>query len=321
MLSRLFGLLAAFQPTLIGTYPLGLNIDTSDLDIACACSDLDAFEDATRRALAALEVDGARIERLSVPAVVVAFAWGDIDIEISCQCVDVAEQTGFRHLVVEGQLLVLGGRELRDRVRACKRAGDKTEPAFARVLGLPGDPYAALLELEHWSPDRLRALVDRVLHPRPELVIEPYVGDRRELIALFRHADDSDQQILSYLDDGIIFVARDGGRAIGHVQMIGSGETWELKSIAVDPAYRASGLGRRLASSAQDHAARRGARRIILSTATADIALLRFYQRLGFRMFRIQRDVFSEAAGYPPEILSDGIRVLDQVWFDKTVDF
>jgi Domain of unknown function (DUF4269) len=35
MLARLFRDLAPFQPTLIGTYPLGLAVVSSDLDIAC----------------------------------------------------------------------------------------------------------------------------------------------------------------------------------------------------------------------------------------------------------------------------------------------
>src|SRR6185436_4085726 len=44
MLARLFRQLAPFQPTLIGTFPLGLQVDGSDLDIACTCDDLEAFE-------------------------------------------------------------------------------------------------------------------------------------------------------------------------------------------------------------------------------------------------------------------------------------
>ena len=161
MLARLLRDLAPFGPTLVGTYPLGLQVDGSDLDISCTCDDLDSFERALRAVLAELAVAPIRIERLPLApeAVVATFTWEGLEIEIFCQPLPVYEQAGFRHLVIEGRLLAIGGAALRDRVRELKRAGVKTEPAFARVLGLAGDPYAALLELEDWPWLRLRELV------------------------------------------------------------------------------------------------------------------------------------------------------------------
>jgi hypothetical protein len=165
VLARLFRDLAPFQPTLIGTYPLGLAIDSSDLDIACACDDLDGFEHALRATLSALGI-AARFERSSpIPAVVAAFDLGDVAVEIFGQALPVTAQRGFRHMVIEGQLLVIGGAALAARIRDLKRTGMKTEPAFARVLGLAGDPYEALLALETSPPDRLRDLVARALNP------------------------------------------------------------------------------------------------------------------------------------------------------------
>ena len=107
MLARLFRDLAPFQPTLIGTYPLGLAIDGSDLDIACTCDDLDRFERALHAALSALGV-APRLERSDAaggPAVVAAFDLGDVAVEIFGQAVPVTAQRGFRHMVIEGQLL------------------------------------------------------------------------------------------------------------------------------------------------------------------------------------------------------------------------
>lgn len=158
MLARLFHQLAPFQPTLIGSFPLGLQVDGSDLDIACTCEDLDAFERALRTALPALGIAQPRIER-SPTAVVAAFELGDDAIEIFGQALAVTAQRGFRHMVIEGQLLVIGGAALVARIRELKRSGVKTEPAFAQVLGLTGDPYEALLALEDWPPERLRGLV------------------------------------------------------------------------------------------------------------------------------------------------------------------
>lgn len=40
-----------------------------------------------------------------------------------------------------------------------KREGLKAEPAFAKVLSLPGDPYVALLELEPLSNAQLQEVI------------------------------------------------------------------------------------------------------------------------------------------------------------------
>ena len=142
-------------------------------------------------------------------------------------------------------------------------------------------------------------------------MIELHTGDRAELAALFRLADDSDRAIAAYRDLGDVLVARDDeGATVGHVQMIGP----ELKSLAVLETCRGVGLGRALARAGIAHARERGAQRILVSTAAADTRLLRFYQQLGFRLTHIERDVFTPAAGYPADLQVDGIRVLDRVW-------
>jgi ribosomal protein S18 acetylase RimI-like enzyme len=273
-----------------------------------------------RRSIAALGCSLERLDRVPfVPEAVVAeLAWDGMAIEVFCQPLPVSEQAAFRHLVIEGQLLVLGGEVLRAQVRELKRAGVKTEVAFARVLGLAGDPYAALLALEGWAPDRLRRLIEAARAERVPPSIEIYEGDRAALLPLFRLADDSEPAIAGYLARGTVLVATERGRHVGHVQMIqgDAPTTWELKSIAVVESHRGSGLGQALIAMGISHVARCGARTVVLSTGAADTALLRFYQRRGFRLRRVERDFFTPAAGYPPNLHVDGIRLLDRVWLD-----
>ena len=47
-----------------------------------------------------------------------------------------------QHLIIEEQ-----GEEFREQVIKLKLQGYKTEPAFAKLLGLKGDPYVAMLEV------------------------------------------------------------------------------------------------------------------------------------------------------------------------------
>ena len=47
-------------------------------------------------------------------------------------------------MVIEGRLLDLAGESFRHNVIELEQSGLKTEPAFARLLGLNGDPYEAL---------------------------------------------------------------------------------------------------------------------------------------------------------------------------------
>jgi GNAT superfamily N-acetyltransferase len=151
--------------------------------------------------------------------------------------------------------------------------------------------------------------------------ITPYASDRAALRSLFRLADDSDQEIESYLERGSVLVAMEGDDIVGHVQIVDTdiAATCELKSLAVVEARRGMGLGRQLIEAALAHARERRATRVLIATGAADTQLLRFYQRIGFRMLRVERDAFTPAAGYPAALFVDGIRLLDRVWLDLTL--
>jgi GNAT superfamily N-acetyltransferase len=149
--------------------------------------------------------------------------------------------------------------------------------------------------------------------------VEIFTGKRESLSRLFALADDSPEEIASYISLGEIFVAREGELVIGHLQILetDSAGVFELKSMAVTEAHQGRGIGRRLVEAAVVRCRVRGGHRLIVSTATSDIGNLRFYQRLGFRMYRIVRDAFSPSRGYKEAMLIDGIPLRDQVFLDR----
>lgn len=168
-LAGLLDRLAPFRPLVAGTYPLGLHVEGSDIDVLCEVSAPAALESFVRAHpdwFANATVESA--DDVTPPACVVRLRLDGLAIEIFGQAVPVHRQVAFRHMIVEGRLLSLGGPALADRVRALKASGVKTEPAFARALGLTGDPYATLLDLEEATTDELRALVDAI-HREPRL--------------------------------------------------------------------------------------------------------------------------------------------------------
>ncbi|MDT3439771.1 MULTISPECIES: GNAT family N-acetyltransferase [unclassified Pseudofrankia] len=148
--------------------------------------------------------------------------------------------------------------------------------------------------------------------------IRRYEGDRDALRPLFGEADDSEQEIDVYLPLGEVLVATDDDRLVGHLQLIDlPGNDLELKSMAVVEEWRGTGVGRALVTEAVRHGRKRERSRMLVATATADIGNLRFYQRLGFRMLRIERNAFGPSTGYPDGIVIDGIPLLDRVWLDR----
>lgn len=140
--------LATFVPLLAGTIPLAIDIPGSDLDIICcwACKEdfekalLTHFSTAARFSIKHTIVKGCE-------SIVANCTLGDFVVEFFGQGRPSQEQDAYRHMLIEHKLLQQHGEAFRQQVVALKKAGIKTEPAFARLLHFTGDPYEALLHL------------------------------------------------------------------------------------------------------------------------------------------------------------------------------
>lgn len=151
--------LADFDPHVAGTPPLGIDLPSSDLDILCHASDADRFMHAIWSAFADCPDFSIRQWTDSDRPVIATFACAGWPFEIFGQARPVRQQYGWRHFCMERRLLALGGAPFRAAIIAARGRGIKTEPAFAQVLGLPGDPYRALLDLEKHSDAELAQLL------------------------------------------------------------------------------------------------------------------------------------------------------------------
>ncbi|MES0810635.1 DUF4269 domain-containing protein [Roseibium sp. SCPC15] len=166
---RLLYRLSEFNPVVIGTPPLGIAIESSDIDIACSAEDLSHFGNTVKLQFGDLQEFRLRsVDHLSNPAVVASFIALDWQIELFCQELETDDQWGVRHFRVEQRLLTIEP-ELRREVLELKQQGLKTEPAFAHLLKLPGNPYEAMLDLAENSDGELREIINHRSQsdPRP----------------------------------------------------------------------------------------------------------------------------------------------------------
>ncbi|MEK6477231.1 DUF4269 domain-containing protein [Catalinimonas sp. 4WD22] len=152
--------LKAYSPVLCGTIPLNLNVSGSDLDIICEAADFRYLESILLRHYAHLSDFSIRhTEIRRVLSLVTNFSSGDFKIEVFVQAQPVKQQYAFRHMCIEKRILDLAGDSFCQQVICLKAQGLKTEPAFAQLLKLQGDPYDALLELESYRDNEILYLL------------------------------------------------------------------------------------------------------------------------------------------------------------------
>lgn len=149
--------LLVFDPRVVGTLPLGLAVPGSDVDIVCHAVDPVGFAEVIWRRYHSCD-DFLLYQWTSAGHPVIAsFAWDGWPFEIFAAQRPVEEQHGWLHFEVERRLLALDDGRLRNAVMRLRSQGAKTEPAFAAVLGIAGDPYRGLLDLVDETDDQLRA--------------------------------------------------------------------------------------------------------------------------------------------------------------------
>lgn len=145
--NNIFTILNEFNPILVGTIPIKIDIDSSDLDIICFFKNKEQFisnlilnfENKSQFSIREIKIN-------KVDSIVASFSLENFEIEIFGQNIPTKEQLGYRHMIIEHQILDAKDENFRLEIIRQKQNGLKTEPAFAKVLGLVGDPYEELLK-------------------------------------------------------------------------------------------------------------------------------------------------------------------------------
>jgi hypothetical protein len=143
-------------PALVGSLPLDLALDESDIDFVAHAMDLRVFGNQLKSEFG--NIDSFRSSRgivLGIATLMTEFTFNGERFEIFTQSTLVPRQNAVIHLLVEERLLQLGGKKFRTQILSERQFGAKTEIAFGVVLGLE-DPYRELLALEDLSDNELR---------------------------------------------------------------------------------------------------------------------------------------------------------------------
>jgi ribosomal protein S18 acetylase RimI-like enzyme len=157
------------------------------------------------------------------------------------------------------------------------------------------------------------------------LHVEPLAegADREPFVPLLLLADEP-EPLRTYLNDGDLYVMREaGGDPVGVTLALphpNEPNTFELKAVAIAETHPNRGLGQRMLRGVIADLRRRGVRRVVVGTSNAGIGQIAFYQKAGFRLWRIERDYFTPAKGYDPEERENGLPHRDMVWFDQVLD-
>jgi ribosomal protein S18 acetylase RimI-like enzyme len=145
---------------------------------------------------------------------------------------------------------------------------------------------------------------------------------RDPLIPLLRLADESEAEVRGYYQQGDLYALwgadTEPRRPLGVVLVLPvAGGAMELKAVAVAETHHNRGLGKRLLAAVLSDLRARGVGRVVVGTSNAGIGQFAFYQKAGFRFWRIERDYFTPERGYDPDARENGLAHRDMVWFDQ----
>jgi len=141
--------LKKYNPILTGTIPIGIDIPESDLDIICECENHSEFSDYILQEFSSKkDFKIYSTKQNGIESTIAQFKTENFLFELFGQNIPTEKQNAYRHMIIENRILKERGIEFKKRIKKLKSNGIKTEPAFAKLLGLKGNPYVELLKLE-----------------------------------------------------------------------------------------------------------------------------------------------------------------------------
>lgn len=163
--------------------------------------------------------------------------------------------------------------------------------------------------------------MDEKLPYKPEkamsggLVFAEFSIDHEIPYDLLLLADPSQEMIDSYLPYSDLYVASESGNVLGVIVLFPlDKDTAEVKNLAVKPAHQGKGIGKWLLGKSIAVAGQKHFKRIIIGTANSSLHQLALYQKVGFKVYSVQKNFFVE--NYPEPIFENGMQAKDMIMLE-----
>lgn len=147
---KIFKVLEFYSPILVGTVPIEIDIEGSDLDVICEL-DFKFKEDFLDDIAFSKMIPFNTNVKVEYPiingekSIVINFMLEEFPIEIFAQNKPTTQQNAYLHMIAEHKILQEKGEGFKQKIIELKKKGIKTEPAFGILLNLE-NPYEDLLK-------------------------------------------------------------------------------------------------------------------------------------------------------------------------------
>ena len=136
-----------YNPIIVGTFPLKINVECSDIDIIGQTDNFnDTIDDLIEKFCQNHDFMIQVSEDETSKFVLCSFWLKKFRVEIYLENKNPIDQMAYKHMLIEAKILDKMGESFKENIINLKNKGIKTEEAFAQLLQLEGNPYDALLQ-------------------------------------------------------------------------------------------------------------------------------------------------------------------------------
>jgi len=124
-------------------------------------------------------------------------------------------------------------------------------------------------------------------------------------------ADPSRKSINSYINKSRVIVSRDSNKLTGVGVISNNKDKFEIRNLSVQESHQGLGIGKRLVEELISVARNGNGKQLIVGTGNSSLGQLKFYQKCGFKYYRVIEGYFDS---YPEPIFENDLQCRDLVY-------